>query len=603
MLQSDAIESAASGGNIFVSYSWNDRDFTQQIIALLKDEGYDPQVDRTDIAPSEAWRSRLSEMIASCDTFLFVLTDDWVTSQNCKSEFDEALSAGKRLIPVVPRALTLTPPDEIGQLNYIYFFNLQPGDGRGFYEGMGELKRALRYDLERLRLRRRYEDRANGWAAGEDDLLTGDQLSQAETWLKREMALEGVPEHIARYIAASQSAREAAERRATRNRRILATLGSFALVASVIAAGVAWFAYQSVNLADRDSELLTEAARYWADGKGSLVSNVREQDLDESERLLTTATETLMNGLSTVSQIDRDAVKPLRVEIAIDLASAHLNAARYREAFAELNFVDDLVPLTSEETQATFQLAMAFIACQDGIPELAAGETGARAVLSATPEALHPLLTSSRVNTWRAPHPQCDGMPDALCVYEDSCADEMVIAGPPPSPPPPAPEPREPSPREPVRIDDAETEAPATPAPGVIGMTDEELEQLREEDERAAQEYRVIETVGPYQITEVYLHISEESQRADARRLAAGLEQLGYDVLGIELVPAPPGRNRSVRYFYGQQADQAMELREICTELGAEIGRGAWADPSTYRVISLEGRYKGLPQDRVEIWL
>ncbi|MEO0817094.1 MAG: toll/interleukin-1 receptor domain-containing protein [Pseudomonadota bacterium] len=592
MLQQDSSEAAASGGNIFVSYSWNDRDFTQQIIQLLKDEGYDPQVDRTDIAPSEAWRSRLSEMISSCDTLLFVLTDDWVTSDNCRSEFDEAVAAGKRLIPVVPRALTLLPDDAIAKLNYIYFFPLQPGDGRGFYEGMGDLKRALRFDLERLRLRRRYEDKANGWTAREDDLLTGDQLTQAETWMKREVALEGVPEQIAAYITASQDARARAEQRTKRNRAILSALGGFAIIASVIATGVAWFAYQSVNLAERDSTLLTEAARNWAEGRSSLVSNVREQDQSESERLLSNAEAALSNGLITIEKIDRESVKPIRVEIALDLASALLNTRQYEDAQAELSGVAEVLSEASEQTQATFHLASAFLACQ---ADTGAGAQSARNVLEAAPETLRPLFTAVTLNTWRAPHPQCDGMGDALCVADDSCAVQFVEVTQPQTPRPTAP-------------GRGSTTPPApAPEPDPV-LTDEEVvsEETREPQDAiiTAPTPRPSPEDDSFLINDVYLHISDEAQRGDAQRLAEGLEALGYRVLGIELVPAPPGRNRSVRYYYDQQLAQADALREICADIASGIpNRNAWATADTYRVISLDGRYGGLPRNRVEIWL
>ncbi|MEO1786529.1 MAG: toll/interleukin-1 receptor domain-containing protein, partial [Pseudomonadota bacterium] len=373
MAQSDNSSEVIESGNIFISYNRKDTDFRRQLEGLLAEDGYNPDFDEEGIRPGEPWRERLEEMIGASDTFIIILTEHWLASENCRTELEIAEEKEKRIIPVLPRALPETPSaDEaeksvrhrVSKLNYVHFFPVRAGDGGGFFVGSRKLKAELRDNIDQLRLRRRYAERASAWKRQEDDLLSGDQLTQAESWMKKEAELDGVAPDTARYIAASQDAREDAIRNARRIRAVLATFGAFAIIAAVAAAAMSWFAIQSVNLADEDSERLTNAARNWADGKANLVANVGEEDQDESERLLSRASQSLEDGLKLVGAIDRESVRPLRVEISLDLASAELNAEDYADAWETVGAVMGLLTETEPETQAKAFLARALLACE-----------------------------------------------------------------------------------------------------------------------------------------------------------------------------------------------------------------------------------------------
>lgn len=106
-----------------------------------------------------------------------------------------------------------------------------------------------------------------------------------------------------------------------------------------------------------------------------------------------------------------------------------------------------------------------------------------------------------------------------------------------------------------------------------------------------------------YRITQVFLHIAVEDDRAKAKAVEAELEKLGYRVLGIELVPSDPGRNRSIRYFYDAQKEAGFvdRLQDDCVAAAKAAGLGeAWQ--ARYREVSLDGKYERLPLNRVEIW-
>lgn len=585
MAKSNNSSEVIESGNIFISYNRKDTDFRRQLEGLLAEDGYNPDFDEEGIRPGEPWRERLEEMIGASDTFIIILTEHWLASENCRTELEIAEEKEKRIIPVLPRALPETPSaDEaeksvrhrVSKLNYVHFFPVRAGDGGGFYVGSRKLKAELRDNIDQLRLRRRYAERASAWKRQEDDLLSGDQLTQAESWMKKEAELDGVAPDTARYIAASQDAREDAIRNARRIRAVLATFGAFAIIAAVAAAAMSWFAIQSVNLADEDSERLTNAARNWADGKANLVANVGEEDQDESERLLSRASQSLEDGLKLVGAIDRESVRPLRVEISLDLASAELNAEDYADAWETVGAVMDLLTETEPETQAKAFLAQALLACElaketdtrdPALPE----ENGTpETVLTNAPETLHPFFNAQTLAEWRVPHPQCDGTAAAICVYENNC-----------------PEPISQAPQEP---EEAAVQDPLPP-------------QSMEPDRGLGATADIpVSPADPFEIRDIYLHISGKDQREDAQALAKRLTAEGYRVLGIELIPAPDGKNRSIRYYHDRQADQAARLRTLCADFSEALGRQSWANEESYRLISLDGRYKGLPNNRVEIW-
>ncbi len=559
------------GGNIFISYNRNDRDFRTQIEGLLLEEGYNPEFDEEGIESGEAWAHRLEEMIGACDTFLVILTNEWVTSVNCRREFDIAEQKGKRIIPILPYAFAEGEPSneeetrvraKLSELNYIHFFPLQSGDGGGFYRGMGKLKRALRDDLEQLRLRRRFEARAEAWRRGEDDLLSGDQLTQAETWMKKESQTTGVAQDIADYIAASQNARTKRERAQKWQRRVLASL----IIGLLSAAAIAAYFVKDLRVAEGDVADLLVVSERWAEGKTALLTLKMPGEEENFDTHLTNAIEALETSLETARQIEQDEVRALEFNIGLDLAGAYFNADPSRASTLLSRLSRESFAFGMEDEQALFLMARTLVQCVDGDAQRLL-----EVRLAEAPEPLRARLNLDTANRWREPHPACLPAAHAICDFDTesrSCADLAPLED----------ESLEP-----------DFEEPGAPSPAMPRM-----EPIIEEAPAL-----------PYEVYEVFLHISKEEDRADARILAADLSSLGYKVLGIELIEAPDGRNRSVRYYYDQQSGQANRLIQICSEIAADRfpGRAAWADTSTYRTVSLAGRYGKLPENRIEIWL
>lgn len=99
------------------------------------------------------------------------------------------------------------------------------------------------------------------------------------------------------------------------------------------------------------------------------------------------------------------------------------------------------------------------------------------------------------------------------------------------------------------------------------------------------------EAAEAYKIRLVFLHIRNEAERERAQQLAGTLQQAGYTVRRIELVPR--AYREGVRYYYNEQAAEAQRISAIVGE--------AIAHELPLR--SLVGVYENLPRDRVEVWL
>jgi hypothetical protein len=196
---------------VFVSYSRDDIELADQIIAVLGPCGFDPVIDRHGIAGGEEWKSRLGNLILEADTVVFLLSPSSARSDVCAWEVEEAARLGKRIIPVVCREMEgAEPPARLRNLNYIYFYSDPKAPSSGFGTGLGHLISALRSDLGWLREHTRLLQRATEWRAGgraASRLLSGADIAQAKEWLSRRPKGAADPTALHHeYIRASEQA-------------------------------------------------------------------------------------------------------------------------------------------------------------------------------------------------------------------------------------------------------------------------------------------------------------------------------------------------------------------------------------------------------------
>ena len=178
----DAGGRANSKLKAFISYSRKDEDFALDLLAGLRVAGFEPYLDKHDIAVGEPWEARLGHLIEAADTVVFVISPDSVTSDRCAWEVERTEDLKKRLLPIIWRPVPEEQvPLRLKRLNYIFF------DQRlSFGASLEALATALKTDIEWVREHTRIGEAALRWQArrrAETLLWRGEELVAAKTWL------------------------------------------------------------------------------------------------------------------------------------------------------------------------------------------------------------------------------------------------------------------------------------------------------------------------------------------------------------------------------------------------------------------------------------
>lgn len=271
---------APETAKVFLSYSRRDAAFADELVEGLKACGFEAYIDREDIAPGEAWETRLSGLIAEADTVVYVISPHSVTSEQCHWEVSETLRMSKRLLPVVwapvPEAQM---PKELARLNFVFF-----DGGRSFAKGLSDLAGALRVDVGWIREHSRLGGLARRWdtrGRPEEALLRGEELDHARDWAAaRPPSAPELTDLHSDYIAASLAAREAAERDARARRRGAVVVSAMVAMAMTVLAGAAswqwWQASRALERAELAETVATGARLAAEDAKKDLeAANLR----------------------------------------------------------------------------------------------------------------------------------------------------------------------------------------------------------------------------------------------------------------------------------------------------------------------------------------
>jgi WD40 repeat protein len=208
--------------NVFISYSRDDIDFADQLSAALGLHDFDISLDRLSVSGGEDWKLRLAGLILGADTVVFVLSPASASSKICQWEVEEATKLGKRIIPVVCRALdNAVPPSQLANLNYILFYSDPRTPGSGFGSGLARLVVALHTDLDWLREHTRLLQRATEWDAGgrlANRLLSGNDIGLARLWAARRPKEAPAPTDLQLDFIRASETRDAEQQNAERQR-------------------------------------------------------------------------------------------------------------------------------------------------------------------------------------------------------------------------------------------------------------------------------------------------------------------------------------------------------------------------------------------------
>lgn len=136
---------------IFVSYSRADRQFVDEFVPLLyRVYGKESLWFDDDITGGETWWPLILSQIQGCELFIYLLSNDALTSPYCQAELREALRLHKRVLPVIVRPKTQideqVPEDLRTTLQATQWVDLS----RGFkdYQANASLYAAINHSLE-----------------------------------------------------------------------------------------------------------------------------------------------------------------------------------------------------------------------------------------------------------------------------------------------------------------------------------------------------------------------------------------------------------------------------------------------------------------------
>jgi tetratricopeptide (TPR) repeat protein len=195
-----------SKARIFISYSRKDVAFADRLGEALKARDFHPLIDRSEIYAFEDWWKRIQNLIVQADTFISVLSPDYVSSDTCKKEVKFAASRNKRFAPIEYRPVDpKLIPSTLERLNFDFF-----GADEQFEQSMDRLAEALQTDIDWIRKHTEFGAQAHDWVADGKPrglLLRSPILEEAERWIALRPRTAPMPTaEIVSFIAESRRA-------------------------------------------------------------------------------------------------------------------------------------------------------------------------------------------------------------------------------------------------------------------------------------------------------------------------------------------------------------------------------------------------------------
>jgi WD40 repeat protein len=227
--------------DIFISYSRRNKVFTQKLFEALKGANREVWADWEDIPAASDWEAEIKEGIQQAESILFVLSPEWIKSNECRKELEYAVKMGKRLIPIL--YVMVDPnevPPELSKINWVYM-----RDTDDFGKAFDTLCSAMDTDLDWVKTHTRLTVRAVEWDKKNRNnsfLLRGEDLTDGEKFMSDASRKSPEPTHLqGEYVLASR-------KDATRRQRLTLIGVTVALVISVMLGVVALIQRQAAVL-------------------------------------------------------------------------------------------------------------------------------------------------------------------------------------------------------------------------------------------------------------------------------------------------------------------------------------------------------------------
>jgi len=224
--------------DVFISYSRHDKEFVQKLYEALTSASRAVWADWDSIPAASDWFTEIKQGIEETDAVIFVLSPEWVKSNECRKEMNYAVEMGKRLFPIlyIPVDPKDVPP-ELSKINWVYMRDTEDDFDKAFQM----LCDAMDTDLEWIKTHSRIQVRALEWDKKNRSTsfaLRGEDLTEGERFLANGATKNPVPTLLqSEYVIASR-------KDATRRQRQTLVGVTVALVVSIALAVVAAFQWQ-----------------------------------------------------------------------------------------------------------------------------------------------------------------------------------------------------------------------------------------------------------------------------------------------------------------------------------------------------------------------
>jgi WD40 repeat protein len=223
--------------DVFISYSRRDKVFTQKLYEALTAAERSVWADWDSIPAASDWDAEIKQGIQETNSVLFVLSPEWIKSNECRKEMVHAVQMGKRLFPILYLAVDPNNvPPELAKINWVYL-----RDSDDFDKGFQTLCSAMDTDLDWIKTHTRIQVRALEWEKKNRSAsfaLRGEDLTEGEQFVASGAEKNPVPTHLqSEYILASRTD-------ATRRQRQTLAGVTVALVISIALGLLAFFQRQ-----------------------------------------------------------------------------------------------------------------------------------------------------------------------------------------------------------------------------------------------------------------------------------------------------------------------------------------------------------------------
>jgi len=224
--------------DVFISYSRRDKVFTQKLVDALQAAQREVWADWASIPAASDWDAEIKEGIEKTNTVLFLLSPEWIKSNECRKELIHAVQMGKRLLPILhimPAEGQEVPP-ELAKLNWVYM-----RESDDFDKAFQTLQGAMDTDLDWIKIHTRIQVRALEWDKKNKSAsfaLRGEDLAEGEQFISGASGKSPEPTPLqGEYILLSR-------KDATRRQRQTIAGVTIALLVSIVLGIAAFFQRQ-----------------------------------------------------------------------------------------------------------------------------------------------------------------------------------------------------------------------------------------------------------------------------------------------------------------------------------------------------------------------